>query len=123
MAWKHQINVLTTSMGTEEVVVPQTGLVLLKFSKKGCAPCAMLRSALDKVAAVDTIARRVVLLNVELENVGERAFHAHGVRQTPTLIVMLNGAVFAKLPGFTPPDVIASTLRSVAASTVNNPVD
>ena len=85
--------------------------LLVDYYKDDCPGCKMLDMSLQKFATEDAAAG-LVLLKVKLETVGEELFRSLGLRQTPTLSLLRDGAEVARLPGFQAPGQI---LRAVQA--------
>lgn len=85
--------------------------VLVDFYKDQCPGCRMLDMALTQVASTPAAAD-VVLLKVKLETVGEAFFRALGLRQTPTLSLVLDGNEVQRLAGYQSPAQINAALSA-----------
>ncbi len=85
--------------------------LLVDFNKDDCPACRMLEASLARFAATEEAAG-LALLKVKLEDVGEDFFRGLGLRQTPTLVLFLEGAEVARLPGFQSPAQVAQAVRN-----------
>lgn len=85
--------------------------LLVDYGKNDCPGCRMLDMSLRKFAD-QASASGLVLLKVKLEDLGEEFFRGLGLRQTPTLSLLRDGAEVARLPGFQSPAQVA---KAVAA--------
>lgn len=85
--------------------------LLADFWKDSCMNCKMLDLSFQKLIQADPGAlAETTLAKLKLEDLGEAIFHAHGVRQAPTLLQFQNGAETARHSGFIPPDKIRSLI-------------
>jgi len=85
--------------------------LLVDYGKDDCPGCRMLDMSLRKFAG-QAAASDLVLLKVKLEDVGEEFFRGLGLRQTPTLSLLRNGAEVARLPGFQSPTQVAEAVAA-----------
>ncbi|MBA3925975.1 thioredoxin family protein [Listeria sp. FSL L7-1582] len=80
-------------------------LVYVDFWKDNCPNCKMLDLSFQEFKN-SSMADKVKVLKVKLEEVGEDFFFNRNIRQTPTLVLYKGGEEVSRLNGFIPPEHI-----------------
>lgn len=88
-------------------------LVYVDFWKDDCPNCKMLDLSFNEFKN-SSMAEKVKVLKVKLEEVGENFFFDQDVRQTPTLVLYRGGKEVTRLNGFIPPTKIEEALEQNA---------
>ncbi|EIQ01696.1 Thioredoxin [Opitutaceae bacterium TAV1] len=103
--------VTITTPAEFETFKKTTPLFLADFWKDNCMNCKMLELSFQKAAQTSPAPfATLTLAKLKLEDLGEEIFHAHAVRQAPTLILFRDGRETARLGGFIAPEKITALL-------------
>ncbi len=96
-----------TTQNFEAEVLKSSQPVLVDFYADWCGPCRMMAPVIEELAGIYEGRAKVGKLNVD---VNEEIAMKYGVMSIPTLLVIKNGQVAAKMVGVQSKDAVMAAL-------------